>query len=659
MNAVKRIIGALMTLLLCATMLPTTLAEEATTVTYAYDRFYAMHEADFMMHGANANNDGVYEVSKADKSMITLGSTRANLTVVFENVVLDHLEAITIHFGPERASRMEFWVDCAVDTSAFLTLGQTETFKQTDRQMPFAFDVDDYPYYKDGITDGTMLVSFDVPEGQNTQRITLTQTISTELSGVHHLYVRFPVNTWSGHYDGFTFHYSEDVSEQIEAAKALPGVFDAASSTGAYDMYKGLITDHQPVITEYVSESGFTHPGIGLTKEILDNMVTHVRAGDEPWATAFLNFSNLSKCTRENAPRVTGSLDTDAKHHTFRSAADIAYHQTLMYLVTGDPVYAQNARTTLLSFDEITAFTVDAKIQDSIAVYKLCMTADILANTSGSGWTVEDTQLLQKFISRSYVKMQYNHPDAFMNQYSMCADAYIASAIFRDDSADYAIGVQRLTTAPEAGGTLGEKGWQNDAINRSGCILSQIRAVELNAATGEKLDGSHIQVVEMGRDQGHAFGDMGGLGMGALMLLAQGTLVDPESGLITTAENGVNAFEFLDRRILAGANYICRYNLGYETTYIPVYVGALEIYHTFNHHTNLANGTSLDERKLEPTLGPIFYYYYYLADHPEGFDFATDESTRYLYEAYHHEGFTPEGDSTDWLGNGVLLFTFE
>ncbi len=43
-------------------------------------------------------------------------------------------------------------------------------------------------------------------------------------------------------------------------------------------------------------------------------------------------------------------------------------------------------------------------------------------------------------VTYSYVRMYYHHSGAIMNQYSMCVDAYIASAIFRGNWYDYATG---------------------------------------------------------------------------------------------------------------------------------------------------------------------------------------------------------------------------
>ena len=48
-----------------------------------------------------------------------------------------------------------------------------------------------------------------------------------------------------------------------------------------------MFTDYQPTINEVIDASGFKHPGVGLTKDILENMRTQVRAQKEPWNTYF------------------------------------------------------------------------------------------------------------------------------------------------------------------------------------------------------------------------------------------------------------------------------------------------------------------------------------------------------------------------------------
>src|SRR5436305_796285 len=48
-----------------------------------------------------------------------------------------------------------------------------------------------------------------------------------------------------------------------------------------------IATSYQPTINETIDASGFKHPGVGLTKDVLENMRTQVRAQKEPWNTYF------------------------------------------------------------------------------------------------------------------------------------------------------------------------------------------------------------------------------------------------------------------------------------------------------------------------------------------------------------------------------------
>jgi len=54
----------------------------------------------------------------------------------------------------------------------------------------------------------------------------------------------------------------------------------------AADTIQTLATSYQPTISERIDASGFKHPGIGFTKETLENVRTQVRAQKEPWNTA-------------------------------------------------------------------------------------------------------------------------------------------------------------------------------------------------------------------------------------------------------------------------------------------------------------------------------------------------------------------------------------
>ena len=48
-----------------------------------------------------------------------------------------------------------------------------------------------------------------------------------------------------------------------------------------------VFTDYLPQITQVTDDAGFIHPGVGLTKELLDNVRSKVRAGAQPWTYYF------------------------------------------------------------------------------------------------------------------------------------------------------------------------------------------------------------------------------------------------------------------------------------------------------------------------------------------------------------------------------------
>ena len=61
----------------------------------------------------------------------------------------------------------------------------------------------------------------------------------------------------------------------------------AAGVAAAETTAPSIITDYQPTIHEVIDASGFKHPGVGLTKDILENVRTQVRAQKEPWNSYF------------------------------------------------------------------------------------------------------------------------------------------------------------------------------------------------------------------------------------------------------------------------------------------------------------------------------------------------------------------------------------
>ncbi|MGN1097883.1 MAG: hypothetical protein ACI4SS_03185, partial [Clostridia bacterium] len=216
-----------------------------------------------------------------------------------------------------------------------------------------------------------------------------------------------------------------------------------------------------------------------------------------------------------------------------------------------------------------------------------------------------------------------------MNQHSYAVRGYISKAIFCDERDIYDLCVER---------TCVNSAYEPNNRGRNGSIKYQIAEITENIATGEKIE-PHIQVVEMGRDQPHAYGNIGALSDIAMTTLIQGTKVDPENGTVSTEEDAVNLFNFLDDRLLKGANYIARYNLGYETTYYPCYFG------NFNSWNRYHKG------RVDPVFGILYNYYKYTEKRD-----MTAEDTRYLKQIY-ETATSPDYSMDEFLGCATLLYS--
>jgi hypothetical protein len=101
-------------------------------------------------------------------------------------------------------------------------------------------------------------------------------------------------------------------------------------------------------------------------------------------------------------------------------------------------------------------------------------------------------------------------------------------------------------------------------------------------------------------------------------------------------------FAFLNDRLLAGADYLCRFGLGEPVTYIPC-VAKIEAGQIFEK----INGES---GRFDPYLGILYNHYKY----EKQWDMR-DKRIRAVAQVY--ESRLPEGASEDFLASGTLLFT--
>ncbi|MBD0382950.1 putative Ig domain-containing protein [Paenibacillus sedimenti] len=418
----------------------------------------------------------------------------------------------------------------------------------------------------------------------------------------------------------------------------------AAAETPA----QSIITDYQPTIHETIDASGFKHPGVGLTKDILENVRAQVRAQKEPWNTYFnqMLLSDTAKKTVSSS-RASSSDPTKPKSVAVNSKGDfvvdglLAYTQAILYVVTGDEVYRANAMRIIRIWEQMdpkqyTYFT-DSHIHMGIPLNRMVTAAEILryssTQTEDLKWTDKDTADFTNNLITPMIETFLHFNDKFMNQHLYPLLGAMSGYIFTGNKDRYNEGVEWFTvnkTAVDQG--------------QNGAIKPLFRLVDTNILTGEKVDPPIVQHVEMGRDQAHGAGDITNAEILARLLLAQGTKVDPVDGTASIAPNAVGPYEFLDNRILKAADFFGRFMLGYDTPWIPVAA-----------HTD-ANGnpTIIYKQLAEGYRGRIggnvydlYYYYKYTAG------VNMEAEAPYFTEMFNKRHYfwweSPDGGADYWL----------
>lgn len=442
-------------------------------------------------------------------------------------------------------------------------------------------------------------------------------------------------NYLCGYSGAFRMEAEAQVWEVQEAGSAL------TSASGK--QINALVTDYCPQITTATDyETGIIHPGISLSAEDIQRIQRHVRSGDEPWSSAFALLAAQANASK--APRIhawdgggdTTKLVAETRLKNLRNDATTAANQALMYVITGDEVFRENSMKIIRKWSELRdvyATLGSDRIDHGVIAYKLSFAAELMkyssTNNSDLVWTSADNSMFVGMLEA--INGKHNRYWHWMNQHGICNTGTMASAIFRNDLEQYKTAVVRTTVNPEGGGESAKSG---------GAIVQVFKRITKDEFLNEDLEEPVIVHVEMGRDMGHAYDNNSALSTCAMMSLKQNTLVDPVSGEYTTAENGVNIFEFANHRLLAGTNLVSMYNLGKEVAFPSVDVGG--------YHYASVNDTN--RGNLYNAIGQVYCYYKYIAHK----DMQGDD-IKYVTQAY--EARFPEAPAADDLGMATLLYT--
>src|SRR4051812_8005200 len=88
------------------------------------------------------------------------------------------------------------------------------------------------------------------------------------------------------------------------AATFIPGPAQVAY---AANQIESLGTSYVPTVSETIDASGFKHPGLGYTKEMLENVQAQVRAQQEPWNAYFNGVAASSTSSKSPTVKNTGN----------------------------------------------------------------------------------------------------------------------------------------------------------------------------------------------------------------------------------------------------------------------------------------------------------------------------------------------------------------
>ncbi|WP_247048339.1 putative Ig domain-containing protein [Arthrobacter rhizosphaerae] len=419
----------------------------------------------------------------------------------------------------------------------------------------------------------------------------------------------------------------------------VAGMFVIASPARAAE-YDALLTNHVVAINETVSDAGFVHPGVGLSADDLRNAQAMVRSGQEPWASYFKAMTATGAASKtyraansKSAAQPDVALDPNFNHGGLRGRETNdsfgTLTQSLMWVMTGNEVYRKNAIQALRTWASMNpdgfVYFPDAHIHTGKPLSQFLMAAEIIRATepvaddtpgTHDGYNVvwsagDDERLLTNFANPVVDKFLYS-PERWMNQHNFGLYGRIATAIYADDAGAYAKGVEWFTV-------------NSEFVNyTSGGLAQQIPLIDADDPANPYGE-DFVQMREMGRDQAHGECNIDNFAAMARFLHVQGTKVDPKNGTVSTADNAVTAYKFLDNRLLEGADVFDGYMMGQPTKYIddrgtggtisPAYRGRMfnalnELYYQYKY----VEGVDVDAEAPNVALlhermdGPLYNY---------------------------------------------------
>ncbi|PSN61203.1 chondroitin AC/alginate lyase [Corynespora cassiicola Philippines] len=293
--------------------------------------------------------------------------------------------------------------------------------------------------------------------------------------------------------------------------------------------------------------SAFTHPGLLHTNRDFQRVIAKVNDGSaEPWKTGWnkLTSNSLASPTYEPSAVETvyrGTGYPENYRNLFRDA-HAAYQLALRWKISGNATFADAAARVLDDWSgtlKVVNGSSDKFLAAGLYGYQLANAAEILRDYSE--WT--GLEAIKDLGRRIFYPMNHDflvrHNDAEIDHYwanwDLCNIASMqAWGVVLDNETMYNEAVDYFTSTGQGNGNIEKMIWKLHQEEGSNKMLGQ----------GQ----------EAGRDQGHALLDFGLLGV-----IAQ-----------QSYNQGHDLFALGNNRILAGAEYAAKYNLGHDVPFSPL-----------------------------------------------------------------------------------------
>jgi len=196
--------------------------------------------------------------------------------------------------------------------------------------------------------------------------------------------------------------------------------------------------------------AGFVHPGVLVNRAQLDEIKKRVAKGTEPQKTAFAALRADKLGALDYAPHPRGTVECgsysnpDIGCKDEQADSEAAYAQALLWYVTGNTAYAQNAVKIMDSWaDKLTGghTNANAEVQASWAGAVWPRAAEII-RYSYKPWTDAEIGKFQNMLTTQYLPSLIHGTCENGNKELTMSEAIVNIGVFNDNRAAFDFGIK-------------------------------------------------------------------------------------------------------------------------------------------------------------------------------------------------------------------------